>query len=271
LALTMPGLIYLTFLTLHYLAFGVYFYGDHLGYISMDPTIIKDKIQSAYQFIFIGYGRRSISIAAIAALVIWLFQKPQQWRLLILGILSFLAFMIFSVFNFYTQRYGLVAMVIFIILFGYLLGQLRLNKYIKAVVTLGLATVCMYYSLTEKQSADIDLGYVETIDVFEQLVQYCQENNLYDEPLSVSFNMIFALKENDLGYVKGQREFTKVMGWNEYLEARYFIYEVTLEVVPGLTYAKENFKLVKEVTNKHAWGVIYENTHFHEPAIQAKP
>lgn len=271
LAFAMPGIVYVVFLILHYLAFGVVFYTDHLGYISLDWATIHDKIDSAYQFIFIGYGRRYISIAAIIGLIIWLIQGSKNRRLVILGIFSFLAFMIFSVLNFYTQRYGLVAMVIFIILFGVLAGQIKINLYIKAVITLALASVCLYFSLTEKQNADIDMGYVETISVFEELVQYCEENNLYDEPLSASFNMIFAIRENDLGYVKSQRKFSKVMGWKEFMEGRYFIYEVTMEIVPGLTYAKEHFKLVKTVTHKHAWGVIYENTNFQEAAIPTNP
>lgn len=271
LAFAMPGLIYVLHLILHYKAFGVVFYTDHVGYISMDWPTIHDKIDRAYDFIFIKYGRRYLSIAGILALVIWLFQKPQEWRLPVLGIVSFLGFMIFSVINFYTQRYGLVAMVLFIILVGFLIGQLKVNQYIKAAVTLGLASVCLYFSLTEKQSADIDLGYVQTIDVFEQLVEYCEDNNLYDEPLSTSFNMLFALRENNLGYVKGERKFTKVMDWKQFMEARYFIYDDTMgEIVPGFKHAKENFKLVKEIKNKHSWGVIYENTHLNDSITALK-
>lgn len=268
LALAMPGLVYLAHLIGHYKAFGVFFYNEHVGYITLDWPSIHEKLDRAYDFIFIRYGRRYLSYAGIAALLIWLFQKPREWRLPVLGIVSFLGFMYFSGINFYTQRYGLVAMVLFIILFGFLLGQLKIHAAIKAIVTLGLAGYCMYFSLTEKQSADIDMGYIETIGVFEQLVEYCEENNLYDEPLSTSFNMLFALRENSLGYVKGERKFSKVMDWKRFQEGRYFIYDDTMgEEVPGFKHAKENFKLVKEVKNKHSWGVIYENTHFNDSIV----
>lgn len=272
LALAMPGIIYAIFLGLHYLHFGVVFYGDHLGYISMDWHTIYDKINRAYSFIFIGYGRRFISIVAIVSLIVWLFQKPKNGRLIILGILSFIAFMIFSVFNFYTQRYGLVAMVIFILVFSSILGQLRTNTFVKTGIAISLSAICLYFSLTERQNADIDLGYVETIKVHQELVHFCEENNLYDEPISVTFNMIFCLRDKDLGYVTGKKEFSKIMDWKQYKEARYFIYESTIgDPPPGVEYAKENFKLVKTIINKHAWGYIYENTHFQQPDIQSIP
>jgi 4-amino-4-deoxy-L-arabinose transferase-like glycosyltransferase len=271
LALIAPGIFYLIFLILHYMAFKVVLYSDHVGYIALDWPTIHDKLDRAYQFIFIGYGRRYISIAAILTLIIWLFQKPHQWRLILLGILSFVGFMLFSAINFYTQRYGLVAMVLFIILVGFIIGQLKINQYIKATIMLILASLCLYYSLTEKQNADIDLGYVETIKVHEDLVHYCQENNLYDEPLSVSFNMIFALREKDLGYVKGPRQFTKVMDWKQYMHGKYYIYESTMENNPTLDYAKEHFKLIKTFTRKHASGSIYENVQYQDSIKPANP
>lgn len=260
LALMMPGIIYLLFLFLHYRAFGVVFYGDHLQYVLSDRPFILDKIHLAYTHILLDYGRRYIWICFIIGFIIWLMQKPQNGSLVILGILSFLAFMSFSIFNFYSQRYGLVAIVLFIILAGFIVGQLRFNQYIKVGITLILASVCLYYSLTEKQNADIDLGYVETIKIHKDLVQYCEENNFYDEPLSVSFNMIFALKEKDLGYVKGLREFTNVMDWKHYMKGHYYIYESTMENNPTLEYAQQHFKLIKTFTRKHASGSIYENT-----------
>lgn len=271
LALTAPGIIYALFLLLHYLAFDTIFYGDHLQYISLSWPVIYDKINVASSFIFIQYGRRFITYAALVSLFILLFQKPKNIRFLVVGILSYSGFMLFSVFNFFTQRYWLVLIVIFIILSAYIIGQLRINQTIKAILTLVLASVCMYFTLTEKQNADIDLGYVETIRTHEALVQFCEENNLYDVPLSVTFNMIFALKENDLGYVKSDKAFTHIMDWKHYDEARYFIYESTMgEIVPGLTRARESYQLVKEIKDQHAWGVIYKNTNLNDSIISQK-
>jgi 4-amino-4-deoxy-L-arabinose transferase-like glycosyltransferase len=269
LTLSIPGFVYATFLLLHYLKYNVVFYGDHVDYISFDWAVIHDKIDRAYSFIFIRYGRQLISILAIGSLVYGIFKKQIKWKFLLPGILVFLSFMIFSVFNYYTQRYGLVAIVLFIILFSSVLGQLKINALIKCGITITLATICLYNTLTIKENSDVDLGYVETIRIYEDMVHFCEDQKMQDESFSVTFNMIFALRDKDLGYVKGEKEFTKIMDWKHFMEARYFVFESTVgDPPPGVAYAKENFKLIKSFTNKHAWGYIYENTHFNEAGTQ---
>lgn len=266
LLLIAPGFIYAGFLFLHYMEYGVALYGDHLDYISFDWPVIHDKIDRAYSFIFIRYGRQAILLTGIATLMVYIFQWQTNWRFLLLTALSFLSFMAFSMFNFYTQRYGLIALVIFILLFAFLLGQLHLNALIKYGIALILAALCLYNTLTIKENSDVDLGYVETIRVYEDMVHYCEEQKMHDEPFAVTFNMIFALNDKDLGYVKGGKEFAKIMDWKHIDEARYFIFEsTTSDPSSQITQATEHFKLIKSFQNKHAWGHIYENPDFITP------
>lgn len=268
LLLMLSGLIYAGFLLLHYKEYGVALYGDHLGYISFDWQVIHDKIDRAYSFIFVRYGRRAIALTGIAALIVYIIQRKINWRFLLLTVLSFLSFMAFSMFNFYTQRYGLVAMVIFILLFAFLLGQLQLNVLAKYAISLILATFCLYNTLTIKENSDVDLGYVETIRVYEDMVHYCEEQKMQNEPFAVTFNMIFALNDKDLGYVKGNKEFGEIMDWKHIDEARYFIFESTAsDPIPQISQAIEHFKLIKSFQNKHAWGHIYENPDYKNPEL----
>jgi len=115
------------------------------------------------------------------------------------------------------------------------------------------------------------MGYIETIKVHQELVKFCEDNKLYNEPLAVTFNMIYALREKDLGFVKGTAKFTKIMDYNHYLEAKYYINESTDDNSPTLDFAKKNFKLIKSITLKHASGSIYENIQYKNlpiPVIQ---
>jgi hypothetical protein len=83
--------------------------------------------------------------------------------------------------------------------------------------------------------------------------------------------MIFCLRDKDLGYVKGEKEFSNIKDWKNYKEARYFLNDVAMgDQFEGAQYARENFKLLKAFNNKNAWGTIYENTHFQEQAITSK-
>jgi len=265
LALIAPGLIYIIFLLLHYMAFKVVFYGEHLGHIATDWNTVLDKTNHAMSMLFVRYGRSSISVFALLSLVFLFFRKDISKKPVLLAILSFLTYITFSVYNFYTQRYGLVVLVLFIILFAYIWGQIKFNLYIKSGVILILAVVCLGKTLTNKSCSDTDLGYVETIKVHQEIVRYCEQNQLQDEPLAVSFNMIFNLNDKDLGYVTGTKDFSDVKSWKFYLDAKYFIYESTFnQDDPSVQYAKNNYKLIKSFSNNHASGYIFENLAYHK-------
>lgn len=268
-AILIPGIVYLLFLLLHYLKFNTAFYTSHFEYIQFDWNVIVHKLKSTIPFIFVHYGRLTIFISSFFLLILWLLQKQRSSHFLILGILSLLAYIIFSVFNFYTHRYMLVAMITFILLFSFMLGQIKLNHYIKAGITIIISCICLYYSLTDKHNTDNDLGYIETVMVQKGLVQFCEENNLYNDPLAVTFNMSFALSDGDLGYVKGTDKFNKIMDSNHYHEASYYIYENTADNNPTLDFVKEHFKLIKTITLKHALGSIYENPDYQNPVVPA--
>jgi hypothetical protein len=272
LALTTPGIFYAAFLLLHYLKYGVVFYGDHLGYLTLDWPSIHYKIFIGYRSILIDYGKRFISIAAIVGLIVMIFQRPKNTRVLILGVVSFFSYMIFTVLNFYTLRYSMAALVIYLIVFACIIGQLRINNFIKAGITLALAAICLYFSLTQKQSSDIDLGYVETVKIYQQTVQFCEDNNLYDQPIATSFNIGLCLHLNELGYVKGNKSFSHITDVPHYLEARYLIYESTMPTpTPETDYAIKNFKLVKSFIDQHAYAYIYENTQYQAAVMNTNP
>jgi len=267
LILLVPGIIYALFLLLHYLKFSTAFYTSHLEYIQFDWHIAIKKIKSAIPFTLVHYGRLTILISTFCLLIIWLSQKQKNSRFLILGTLSFVVYILFSVFNFYTHRYMLVAMIIFILIFSFLLGQIRLNNFVKAGITIFISAICLFYSLTDKHNTDNDMGYIETIKVHQELVKFCEDNKLYNEPLAVTFNMIYALREKDLGFVKGTAKFTKIMDYNHYLEAKYYINESTDDNSPTLDFVKKNFKLIKSIHLKHASGSIYENLQYKNSPI----
>lgn len=266
-ALIFPGIVYGIFLILHYFKFGVFFYTTHLEYVKFDWNTLFSKFKEATNSVLNDYGRLYISIATVISAIVYFYQRPAKSRFLALGILSFVVFMVFSIFNFYTKRYGLVSMITFIVLFSYIFGQLNLKNYYKLGITFTLSLICLYFSLTKKHNADSDLGYIETIKVHQQLVEFCEQKNLYAEPFAVTFNMIFCLRDKNLGYITGNNEFKNIMDWKHYTEAKYYIHESTMGNPEGFEFVKENFKLIDSYANKHAWGEIYENIHYQDSAL----
>ncbi len=258
LSLFIPAIVYSIFLILHYLKFGIFFYGEHLNYITFDAYMIKVNIQQALSSIFLKQGRIYLSAIFLLSLLIFILSKRGNLRFIIIGFISIISFLLFSVFNFYTIRYGLVLMILTIILFSFVLNNLKVKSFIKYILTLLIAIVSLYFSFSKKTNSDSDLGYIETIKVHQDLVSFCEDEDFYNDTLAVSFNMIFNLRDKGLGYVKGNNNFTNVSDWKNVKESQIFIYESTFnENDESVMYAKNNFTLIKSFKNKHAWGYIY--------------
>ncbi len=262
--LLFPGLVYAGFLFLHYKAFSTLFYGDHVGYIKFDWPVISGKISSATSSLFVRNGNSLLSLLFVAAITGLFFSKKIDKRPVILAISLIVAFLAFSVLNFYTLRYGLVAMVLFLIALSYVLGQLGINSIVKYAFVIVAFSLCLYKSMSHKSNSDVDLGYVNTIKVHQKLVEYCEQKGWQTEPFAVSYNMIFNMRDRKLGYVNGQNDFSKINDWKSYKEAKYFIFESTFENNEIVQEVKAQFIQVVSFSDHHAWGFIYENPHYLE-------
>ena len=129
----------------------------------------------------------------------------------------------------------------------------------KSLFVLIVACVCLFYSLNSKRNIDIDLGYIEVIEIHQEMVRYCEKNNFYDDTIAASFNMNYCLKNRMTGYLSGNKMFKQITGLDQYQKSKYFIYETTSDKDPAIELVRSQFELVKAFTNKHAWGFIYEN------------
>lgn len=262
-----PILAYSCFLILYKARFGGFFYSEHIGYINYDVGIVSKKIGSAFTTAFTHYGRLVILLATLGIPVFLIMQRVKVKNHSALVCLSLLipAYLLFLGINFYSPRYTLSLTVLLILGFSILFDQLRISSLFKSSFVLIVAGVCLFYSLNSKRNIDIDLGYIEVVEVNQEMVKYCEENNFYNDPIAASFNMNYCLKNKTTGYLTGKKTFVQVAGFEQYPKAKYFIYETTSDKDPAIELVKSQFKLVKAFTNKHAWGYIYENPTFEIP------
>jgi hypothetical protein len=258
LALLMPGLVYAIFLLLHYKAYGTFFYNDHLSYISADWTQISNKLGSAAAAIFVRYGRSVVSVFVLFSLVMLFFKREISVKPVLLMVLLFLMYLAFTVVNFYAHRYGLILLVMVVVLFAYIWGQLPFKKFVLYPVIAVLVMVCFSKTLTRKSICDTDLGYVEVIKVQQDLVEYCEKNGLHDEPMAVSFNLLFCLNDREMGYIKGDRGFSRVMDWKSLSEANYFLMESTFMETATIEKVKVEFQSIQHFKRHHAFGEIFK-------------
>lgn len=256
-----PVLVYFIFLIAHKIAFGIFFYPEHLGFISFEWTAIWKKLGSAFVTVFVHYGRVSMLIFIVGILLFLMVRKAtvQHSKALISLSLLFVAYLLFLSLNFYSPRYTLALLMLAVLAFAILVDSLGVPIFVKWAITLSVSFVCLFYSLTSKREIDIDLGYIEVVELNRDVVQYCEQNNYFAEPIAASFNMNFSLKDKSLGYISGGKEFTKVAGIDHYKTARYVILETTTGDSDIIEWVKAHYLLRKSFANKHAFAVIYEN------------
>ncbi|MCG6186596.1 ArnT family glycosyltransferase [Maribellus maritimus] len=263
LLILLPILVYGSFLILHKKEFGSFFFQEHTGYIQLSFASIMNKLKIATGIIFTRYGRNIILLAVVVALVYLLLKKKKLKNKNLLGLLVFqtVIFLLFSALNFYTQRYMLVLLALFVIIAGVLLEQVRFKKMIVNGSILALIiAVPLFYTFTKKSSADSDLGYVQVVKVHQEMVKYCEEQAWQDEPIAASFNLIFCLRNPHLGYVSNGKGFSNVVNLDKFKDAGIFINECTSYGAESqLDSIKSENKMVKEFRLKHAWGEIYTN------------
>jgi hypothetical protein len=261
--ISIPILVYGIFLIIHKKVFGSFFFEDHMGYVQFSFAPVVKKLKIAAGIIFINYGRIVVLLTVVGAIAIILFkrQKLKNKKLLAILVFQTIIFLLFSAFNFYTQRYMLGLLALFMILAGVILEQVKLkNIALNGLVLTIIIAVPLYFTFTKKSSSDSNLGYVEVVKVHQQMVKYCEEQGWHDQPVAASFNLIFCLRNPHLSYVSSDQGFSNVVHLRKFREAEIFLNECTsYGLSTQLDSIKKENKLVKEFRLKHAWGEIYTN------------
>ncbi|HAX96544.1 MAG TPA: hypothetical protein DCY35_08500 [Prolixibacteraceae bacterium] len=264
LLMAIPLLSYVVFLILHKKAFGSWFFDDHLGYISISGTEVLGKMKIALSSIFINWGRVLILISVLGAMAIAIYKKskPILSSLASVSLLLMIVFISFSSFNFYTQRYMLSMIVLFMIVASSILAKARFgNRFINLTIVAILAVIPAFYTFTKKSNADSDLGYIEVVHLHQEMVEFMEDQGWKNEPVSASFNMIFALRNPILGYIQTDQGFANVRDIKSFRQSRIFVHESTFyDDRSQLDSIKSEKFLLKRFENKHAWGEIYIET-----------
>lgn len=261
LLLFIPILIYGGFLVLHKLEFGSYFFKEHVNFIDVSNQEFFRKLQSATGMIFTRYGRNIILIAFVFSVVRLIIKKVKIKYGAFIGLLLLqtILFLLFSSLNFYTPRYMLGLLVLFIVMASIVFSQSKFNiKIINWVLISTIIAFPLYFSLTKKSNCDHNLGYVEVVKTHQEMVQFCEEQNWQDKSISASFNMISCLRNPHLGYLSSVKSFSNVKDLERFREAEIILLESTIIGNNDIrnTIRNENV-LLKKVNLDHAWGQIY--------------
>ena len=261
-----PVAVYGIFLMAHYFKFGVFFYSEHLGYITLDPATLKYKFSSSTSTLFLAHGRNVFFFLAIVALGILIFRKKklEYKNFLILSLFILVVYLIFSILNFYIYRYMFPVMGIMILASLVLIQQIK-TKYqaINAGYMILILTVCSYYSVTKRGQSDADLGYTEFLVVQQEMARYCEEQDWYDREIGSGFNMVMNLRDRWAHYLSTDKNF-KTHHLPGIENRDIVIYDSTCWPYEIVAEEKNKLTLIKRFTYKKHWGEIYRTNRLAE-------
>lgn len=254
-----PVLIYGIFLIVHRIVFGVFFFSEHLEYITIDAATVHYKFSSATSTLFLAHGRNVIFFVGVIALGILLFgkKKIEYQRFLILSLATLVVYLIFSILNFYIYRYMFPVMGIMILSSLVLIQQIK-TKYqaVNIAYVVLIITVSSYYSATKRGQSDADLGYTEYLVVHQEMIKYCEEQGFYEAEIGSGFNMVMALRDRYGHYLSTDKNFKPhhLPG----IENRdIIIYDSSCWPYEMPEEEKNKLTLIKRFEYKHHWGEIY--------------
>lgn len=254
-----PVFVYGIFLILHYRKFGVFFYPEHLGYITLDPTKVLYKFSSSTSTLFLSCGKNFLFFTAVIALFILLFAKKriEFKRYLILSLVTLIAYLIFTILNFYIYRYMLPVQGIMLLSCLVLVRQIKTKyKVLNAAFILTTVIVSTYYLSTKRGQSDVDLGYTQFLVVQQEMVQYLEKNNMYNKEIGSGFNMVMALRDRYGRYLSTDRNF-KPHHLPGIKDRDIIIYDSTCWPYEMPADEKNKLKLIKHFQYKQHWGDIY--------------
>lgn len=257
--MAIPLAVYGIFLIMHTRAYGTPFFGEHLEYVANESGRIMSKLRSASSNLTTRYGRNSLSAIAIVSLIIFGVrrQKPGNSRILVISAVLIFSLIGFSIINFFTHRYILPILPLFILVcFGLTVSAFQKRKLLVYALATVVFTTTLIYSVTKMGKIDNDLGYSQYLKVHKELVSWCEINNKYDNEIAAGYNMVLALRDNFNGYLTTEKGF-KVNHLPKTEDIDLIVWDSTCMDAERPEGFPEGWEKVFSTSYKKHWGEIY--------------
>jgi len=255
----LPILPFVLFIVLQRIVNGWYLFPEHLGYISFNiNTFWKKFVESCLSYLTLYQGRNFLTFSMIIMLIYISFRKNkiEAWNIALYLFIFVFIFVLVSSFNFFTNRYILVAIPIFILLSMGIIFQIIKNTYFRAAYLL-IFTLCQIQYINNKSTTDHYLGFIDAVRTNQDMVKYCLENDLRDKRIGTYFFTQVILTNKYSGYVNSDEVFTAIEGENE--NSDFFIianYDSNDLLMSYRT--RKDLTIIKRFERGQAWIELYK-------------
>lgn len=244
---------------------GWFFFPLHVDFMSFTPGIIKTKFFIILNFIFFAQGRYIITLLILIALVVHLFIRKSKfieskWEVMSLLTLFILAFAVFSSLNFLSNRYLLITLPPLALIFAHLMIEsFKLMRGLLVLAIVMSVVILVIFNTKKINNHDDNLGYIDQVKVHQKMVDYCEQENLFDKSIYSHFLMRVNLTSPYAGYLSDtNKKFNKVVP--EFSEDVDYCIFSAIEYYPVFDSVKlaAELEAVKEFRKNTAWVTLYK-------------
>jgi 4-amino-4-deoxy-L-arabinose transferase-like glycosyltransferase len=213
--LALPVILTSVFFIAQKIIMGWFFFPEHIGLLNFTAGSVLHRLGGYTSYLFIGFGRNLLSITTGAALVVLLIRKTgieAEKRKVIYSILLFsVLYMLFLSVNFYSPRYLLSVLPLFILLCVFVISEasapFRVPQYI---VLLVIFANNLWFTWDKRTDADHNLGYADAVEVTQRVTSFCSQQKWHDRCIATHFLMRQYLVLPSAGYVGESGVFTNL-------------------------------------------------------------
>ena len=240
---------------------GWFFFPEHIAYLSLDAFFDRFNGYAAYLFVFM--GRNVLTFMGLIGLIILLIRRDntlyQKRKVLYILLFFIISYLLFSSVNFYSPRY-LLSILPFTILIWVFLIEKAFKKYhylISNLVFLIVIINNLYFTINKRGGNDHTLGYRDLILVQEEMISYCEQEDLFSKNIYTHFLMLNNLTNKDLGYLQVDSLFYNA---NSTLTSNTQYAIISSNELDNEIYEriKANFSLIKRYEQNGSWTELFQ-------------
>jgi hypothetical protein len=194
---------------------GWFFFPEHIGLISFDPGSLMKKSVSIFSYSFIYQGRNLLTISFLLFLFWKLYRKikfreviinSKYEKLLVVSLLFILFHSFFCMVNFFTPRYSLILISLFVVLSGIMINDVLKPTWLK-IIFISAFVVSQYDTLNYRTNSDHNLGYIDEINTLQDVTKTATANRWQDKIIHADFIPQVILTSPASGYVSEKEVF----------------------------------------------------------------
>lgn len=260
--LTVPVVVAGLFYGIQKIKLGWFFFPEHLDFMLFSLQDVWNRFVQYLAYVFVYGGRNVLTFISLGAIVFLLVKRlklPANSRpFVLLSILFGLAYLVFSSMNFYSPRYVLSVLPIFILLLVFIIREVFQKYRILWIILLAGAGINnFYFTAFNLSDTDHNLGFRNAVQVHQKTVDFCEQQQFYKSEIATHFLMQVNLKNPSAGYLNTDRAFSNVVG-EIAPSTRYAIISSTEHDPAFMKRIVENGGvLINRFEQKNAWAEIY--------------